>query len=1088
MSQKHFYVLLFLLLSRVALIAQDACPVPDSLYHTQLTREGVVIGWRFSPGFVTWEIQVISGDGPNRDSFVLTSTVPRVSLGPDKMRYGSRYQCAVRRICLSSISEWSNPLIFNLIDCSAQPPLQCGETHLLTFPVGIGYSVPIYNCSNPNIPDGTENILNFNINQSGEDRYLVFQSVNFLDRFRVFGRRVDTSALKDCPDAVGPAWECLSDSLVGQTLALHHLQAGDYQLWIKREHSNELDALKIQYFCTYTCEIPRQTRTIIEGRDVYLDWEAGPWLFELALREAGSSTVKTRIVTGPAYIYNYQFFIPASNTIYEWRVRRLCGTDTTETTDWSVWNRFKTNLYQEQRILDCSVAAFSSVAEVHQPYAFWNNCTKTTGYGNKQTFSMSGVFAGEYRILVKNKQNRPFKLGYYVDFLNGDYQESCVNDSIILLNLTRGGSLYVYCIMEDTLPADYTMKIVCPCPPSLVNASAFLRSDNTTYGYVNWLAPGGFSVDSIEVELQPLNAPFKNIPNASGAYIQWDTLNYQKDYYCRMRPICEPPALWSDTVDFFPIFDCNRVRKLACSQPLLLFLGKGFGPDNHLLENTVCLGHERYATFKASTSGFYEFRILRRNGNARAFTGLIYGCTNTIGAYLATGTDKTPLRVFLMNGQTYTLVLDKPETDTRGEFEVTVECTPVRFDRPYDSQGQLTAQELPFVTSCAPYSNVNATTDFTDPLPTAPNGNWKDGPEHTVWFWLEAPFNGIVHISVKGSGPDPIDPQIALVRDDSLGFFPNPVLASAEDWGGTLEASLSYTGLTPGKRYLLMVDGAGAKTGTFCISYDTELPLLNTLDTCETFTRNYQPSAQPDRWVNLYGARTAFEDGPLLAALQTSEDLGPISISVKRTTDAPILANGLKLLPRYFNINTARQPQFPVKLRLFYTESEYQQFRFTPPFPTDTVPKLTFYDGINEDCNPFNNGAAPALSTQPSNLVWVWGRGFYIEGTVTHFSEFSAGGRLTSRTTESNPLSSWRVYPNPAREGLWLTGELATSTDLQATLLHPTGVPVWQQQWSSSSGKQQQYIPVETLPAGTYQLLLQVAQTGESVVLKVFVH
>jgi hypothetical protein len=282
-----------------------------------------------------------------------------------------------------------------------------------------------------------------------------------------------------------------------------------------------------------------------------------------------------------------------------------------------------------------------------------------------------------------------------------------------------------------------------------------------------------------------------------------------------------------------------------------------------------------------------------------------------------------------------------------------------------------------------------------------------------------------------------------------------------------------------------MVDDAGAKTGTFCVTFKNGPPLLNNLDTCETFTRTYPPSAQSDRWINLYGTRQDFEDGPLLAALRTSENLGPITISVKRTTNAPVLANGLKLLPRYFNINTTKQPQFPVQLRLFYSIEDYMQF-LTAPIPVDSVPVFTFYDGMNEDCSPFNNGSALATATQTSPPIWV-GNAFYIEGVVTHFSEFSAGGHLTSRTTEPGFLASWRVYPNPTRDGLWIAGELPAPTDLQATLLHLTGEQVWQKQWSSGSGKQQQYIPLEMLPAGMYQLLLRAAQTGESVVLKVFV-
>lgn len=1072
--------MLFLLLGRVVLIAQNACPVPDSLYYAELTHQSVVVGWRADPGVVSWEILLLSS---NRDTVRMTSLASRVSLGPDKIRYGNYYLYFVRAVCPSGMSDWSTLGFFNVPpDCQAQPPLQCNDARILNFPVGTGYPVPFNNCKNNISPDGTENILNFNVNQSKESRYITFKSANFVQNFRVFGRRVDTSTLNDCPDAANPAWKCLSDSLVGQTLVLRHLEAGDYQIWVKRDRSSQPATLNIQYLCNLTCETPPQTQTRMDMDRFYLDWEdaAGPWMFEVALREAGSPMVQTRIVSNQLEAL-WNFPPLASNTIYEWRVRKLCSADSS---DWSGWNRFKTYFSNPPTLISCPVTTFA-FAET-RPYVFWNNCTKTQGYGYNYTIGYDIVNGGEYRTVVKSKQNRPFKIGYYSDCCG--IQESCVADSAVTLNIHSYNRVYLYVIQEDTLPADYTIKAICPCPPSLVAPAAFLRSGGI--GYLSWSSPSGFTIDTVEVELQPRNVPFTNVPNARAGYgFRWDTLDYQKDYYCRMRPLCDAPALWSDTIDLVPIFDCSQVGKLTCGQPLLLFLGKGYAPDIHRLENIDCWGHQRYATFTAAATGFHEFRTLRRSGNATAFMGLIAGCSNNVGNYVATGKEHVPMRAFLMNGQTYTLVLDKAETDTRGEFEVTVECTSNTFDRPYDAQGQLTAQELPIFTSCAPYSNVNATTDFTDPLPTAPNGNWKDGPSHTVWFWFEAPpYTGTVHISVKGIGTDPIDPQIAIVRADSLGVFPNPVLASAEDGIGTQEASLSYTGLTPGKRYLLMVDGMGAKTGTFCISYDTDVPLLNTLDTCETFTRNYKPSAQPDRWINLYGTRTAFEDGPLLAALQTSEDLGPISISVKRTADAPVLANGLKLLPRYFNINTARQPQFPVKLRLFYTIEDYSQLRFTPPFPADSIPILTFYDGINEDCSPFNNGTVPALATQPSQPVWISNFAFYLEGIVAHFSEFSAGGRLTSTTTEPGLLSSWRVYPNPTREGLWLAGEPSTPTDLQITLLHPTGVPVWQQQWSSGSGKQQQYIPVETLPAGMYQLLLRTAQTGESVVLKVFVH
>lgn len=744
MLNRFLYFLFFLFFGPLGLEAQTVCPAPDSLYYTHLTYRSVLAGWRADPGVLSWEIVLVPFGGT--DSVKVTSIVPRVTFGPDKINYGSLYVCMVRSICASGRSQWSFRMIFEVPpNCQAWPSLQCGDARTLPFPAGRGYSEPfyLYNCKNNFNPDGTENILNFKVNQSGENRYIVFESANFVQNFRVFGRRVDTSALNNCLDAPNQAWKCFSDSFIGQTVVLRHLEAGDYQLWVKKDRSNQPDTLNVKYLCTISCETPRQTWTKMDQQQVYLNWGSatGPWKFEIALREAGSPTAQTRIVANQAEALWY--FPPlASNTLYEWRVRQVCGADSS---DWSVWNRFKTNQNATQTSISCPATTFSS-AET-RPYTFWNNCTKATGYGYKQTLRLYLEKSREYRFIVKNKQNRPFKISYGCC----SNPESCVADSAITLNVPAYTFFDFHVIQEDTLPADYTIRMICPCPPQLVAPSAFFRSDSI--GYLNWLVPIGFQIDSVDVELQPRNVPFTNIPNArTKDSFGWDTLDYQKDYYCRLRPVCEPPAAWGDTIDFFPILDCNRARKLTCGQPLLLFLGKGYGLDKHQLAGVECWGRERHATFTASATGFYEFKILRRSGNAHALMALITGCSNNIGNYVATGDENVPLRVFLTNGHPYTLILDKADPDTRGEFEVTVACTSNTFDRPYDAQGQLTAEELPILTSCATYSNVGATTDATDPLPTAPNGNWKDGPNHTVWFWLEAPYNGTIHISVKGTG------------------------------------------------------------------------------------------------------------------------------------------------------------------------------------------------------------------------------------------------------------------------------------------------------------------------------------------------
>lgn len=1079
MFKSIIYPALILLCLQTVLVAQSVCPVPDSLYNTMVTHQQAVIGWKAIPGVTSWEVMLTKVSKTRSDTFFIGTAAPQVVLGADKIKYGNFYKYKTRAICASDTSQWSlTEVIFIPPDCSAWPLLQCGDALQLPFSEGFGQSTIIYNCKNNIYPDGTENILNFTISPTETNRYFIFKPNHKINAYRVYLRRVSAVG-PDCIHYLDPAWRCLQDSMIGETIRLRNLAAGDYQLWVKRESSYQPDTLNVEFLCSLPCNPPKNTRTIFSsnGGNMELSWEdaLGPWYYEVALRKDSSHAEERRIVPNAAEALQYFPGVEAEN-IYAWRVRKICDRDTS---GWSRWNRFKTNpIYGNPPLLSCPTATFVPPFEAN-PYAYWDDCSGTTGFGYKIAFVRQFLGDSPYQIVARNKQNRPFRLGYGRP--SNCCPVSCFADSVATLASPGEGHWFIYVMQDDTLPAEYTIDINCPCFTPVQYGGGISPNG---IGSVRWyFASDLIKNQTVEIERQLATAPFTGQSNYQSALplVEWNDLDYAKNYYCRLRALCDPPESWGDTIDLMPAFDCNRLPKLSCGQPLRMILGKGYGQVAHVVAGTGCLSQERYATFTPTATNFYEFTAVRRRGNATARMGLFEGCTYTSEPPYST--DGSPLRVLLQSGQTYTLVLDKAAFETRGEFEVTVNCTGDNFDRPYNAQGNLTAQALALSDSnCEVYSNVGATSDFIDPLPTIPAGNWKDGPEHTVWFSFTAPFSGTVRISVKSSLDAPMDPQVALIRADSFGFFPQPPLAAAEDFGGNREASLSYSGLIPGKTYLVMVDGAGGSTGRFCIQINGNPLLFNRIDTCATFVRDYKIPAQPDTWINFYGAPSAYADGPLLLAMKTSEALGPVSVSIQKTALATPLANGLKLLPRYFNINTTKQPQSPVTLRLFFTREEYEKYRFTAPFPLDSVPYFTYYDGTNEDCTPFNNSAPPTEATQFPKLVWINSDVFYIEGTTDHFSEFGAGGRVSTDANEATPATSWKVYPIPTREGVWVERLLPEAMDLQISITAVSGVRVWQTLWSPAPGQQKLFIPTASLPSGVYQMRLLDLRSGTSVV------
>jgi hypothetical protein len=329
--------------------------------------------------------------------------------------------------------------------------------------------------------------------------------------------------------------------------------------------------------------------------------------------------------------------------------------------------------------------------------------------------------------------------------------------------------------------------------------------------------------------------------------------------------------------------------------------------------------------------------------------------------------------------------------------------------------------------SCQVFTNRNATASFFSPDMTVAPSTWYDQFEHDVWFAFTAPPGGTVQIKAASDPGDPMDPQIALytyVEDTLSGPSGDLLLATGEDSPGLhpADATMVYTGLTPGVQYYIVVDGANASVGRFCLEI-SDMPDLWQGVGCQTFASTNASFGTPGAWRNLYAGSSEHVTGTLMGAIKTTEDLGNITISSEILSEAPILPNGQKLLPRYFNIETENAPQQPVTLRLFFSAEDLAAFNLTPPFDS-AVPfdlGLTHYDGNNEDCDPTNNnlsGGILPVSTSSAVLVGENGS-FYLEAVFNSFSEFGAAIKQTVGSPELAPtLFSFKLYPNPTEDVL----------------------------------------------------------------------
>jgi hypothetical protein len=153
-----------------------------------------------------------------------------------------------------------------------------------------------------------------------------------------------------------------------------------------------------------------------------------------------------------------------------------------------------------------------------------------------------------------------------------------------------------------------------------------------------------------------------------------------------------------------------------------------------------------------------------------------------------------------------------------------------------DCTGLINLGEIPYCSTPAQYTNVDATASNIDPVFNIPTCFTSGDVQRDVWFQFTVPADGsIVDVTVQVLGN--IDgngtlenPQVAVYRGDcELGGLNELACASAPN--GTNEISLDLFGLTPGLNYFLRINDYSAtatpNSGTFKLCVEEYVATFN---------------------------------------------------------------------------------------------------------------------------------------------------------------------------------------------------------------------------------------------------------------------
>lgn len=1067
---------------------QVGCPMPVWLNVSNIESTSATLLWYGDPAHESWEVEFLPEAGVFIGEPNYFSDQPRLEV--TTILPGDRYKFRIRARCSSAeYSVWSNERSFITIpDCELAPEISCGEEIKLYLQPGDGYWQGLLGCGN-NLT-GDEALLQFNINDSNTTRYLYLSNKNWTNPIIGFYlKKADNIAC-----IANSTWQCIATTLDSTLITLTNLEPGaTYYIMCKKKYKAGSDSVQIQLHCTVPCIYPTNLQTIIESSsDVKAKWDnsQGPWKYDVAmLYKNGTEQVKSDVTGWPFGLNLGSWFTLKQDEMHAWRVRTICATG--DTSAWQPYQYFR--LPQRCDVLSVIDCAAKKSIDLDQPknFHFKDYCTGNTSFGQQYLGLVKVWLNGSYSMRVNaGSQTARYSLGK-VDNSSCEWPNLTICDTVTSIDTVDFGYLTTGTYLLQIASSDTTSQLVelaCACSkPNTGNGTLFANGS----AYLSWLG-GSTNAKNWEIEVVPAVSSFSGTPTNYGVPNPYTVtgLDPSDSYKFRVRANCGAGVTgeWSAEYLITLITDCTSIPDLNCGETTILDFPNGSGLFNYSPCGVTTNGKEFFFRINAEFTGLYRLVVQETQGNYPKISfGILDECDNPNGEISCVGRGgvATHWLGYLRAGKSYIVVADS-ETSYGPTYKILIACWPPNNDGPAIFFFPLLPLPDIYIVdvgdTCEIFTNRLATPVSNAPDLSKSPSNWKDGLEHDVWFEFTAPPSGTVQINVISDPNDPMDPQVALMKltlDTMVGVL-YKVLATGEDNAGPLpqDAVLVYTGLVPGERYHIVVDGADNSVGRFCLQILDEPENLADHIGCQTFQTNAATYWTPGSWKNLYAESSQHVTGLLLGAIKSQENLGKISISNEILPEAPILSNGQKFIPRYFNIETQYPPQHPATLRLFFNANDLNSFNSTPPVDSVDIFQLglSHYDGDNEDCTPSNNSiVGGVIPVKPADAVQVGNNGlFYLEADFDHFSEFSAAIPATVNipfTPNTNTILF--TYPNPVQHTLNVRFPNNARATLQLKMLNVYGNPVLEQSMEGGSEEINFQISVAKLAPGIYELVLQ---------------
>ncbi|MCB9353845.1 MAG: T9SS type A sorting domain-containing protein [Lewinellaceae bacterium] len=559
-----------------------------------------------------------------------------------------------------------------------------------------------------------------------------------------------------------------------------------------------------------------------------------------------------------------------------------------------------------------------------------------------------------------------------------------------------------------------------------------LQLDTANLGYttvdLSWLDM--FGADNYEYELIQLPATILHQDAAfTGTFINFNDLEDGTDYQFSVRTNCSngENSNWV-TILFSTPVNCNGPF-IQCNQNNLV-IAEQTGKWDILDCGISNPGREQFFRFVAPNTRSYNLEVISATGG---YVSYLYkdasdGCNednwHCIDDFNIPGTSDLPPipGSTLQAGKLYYILCDPQTIASVTQTFSIKECAPPTNDSPLD------AIEIIVNTPCDEniYSNFGAGLDPDEPDPDVDDtdgliGRWQDAADETVWFKFVAPASGTVTIftNPQGSYLPNDDTQVALYQvGDPADYSTYQLLISDEDNGTAylgFNSVVSYTGLNEGETYYIQVDGWGINSGAFCIAVIETVERIASADCLIDYSID---NVNQDKWYGIYATPDDLDIGPLVAAINPlGADLGTVTCRVQVYDEIPVSGNGIPYLPAYYYLTSSEPLVTPVKLRLFFTDSEFEDLKVAANEPDNTIHDLVVsrFNGVIADCQQLNNNGPSTLLTVNNAMPMVGS--FYLDFFTDQLDEFGAHFGLvalplelkyfTGKTLERSNLLEW---------------------------------------------------------------------------------